>query len=111
MESFKGVFSVTKAAWDIMREQKYGRVVNITSASGLYGNFGQSNYSAAKMGILGFGLTLAKEGSKRNINVNTVAPLALSQMTTGLFEPALLAHLGPQTVAPFVAYVYFFPTA
>jgi NAD(P)-dependent dehydrogenase (short-subunit alcohol dehydrogenase family) len=97
------IASVTKAAWDIMREQQFGRVVNIASASGLYGNFGQANYSAAKLGIAGLSFTLAKEGAKRNINVNVVAPLAASQMTAGLLEPELQARLDPKCVAPFVA--------
>ena len=69
-----------KAAWPHMREQRYGRIVNITSTSGLYGNFGQANYSAAKMSIVGLSFTLAKEGAKRNIKVNVVAPGAGSRM-------------------------------
>ena len=69
-----GTFAVCHAAWPIMREQEYGRIVNITSVNGLYGQFGQANYSAAKMGIVGFSKTLAQEGEKRNIKVNVVAP-------------------------------------
>ena len=67
-----GTFAVCHAAWPIMREQEYGRIVNITSVNGLYGQFGQANYSAAKMGIVGFSKTLAQEGEKRNIKVNVV---------------------------------------
>ena len=76
----KGTYAICKAAWPHMREQRYGRIVNITSTSGLYGNFGQANYSAAKMAIVGLSFTLAKEGAKRNIKVNVVAPGAGSRM-------------------------------
>ncbi|OWY96036.1 Peroxisomal multifunctional enzyme type 2, partial [Phytophthora megakarya] len=72
----EGTMRVTKAAWETMREQEFGRIVNIASASGLYGNFGQANYSAMKLGIAGLTFTLCKEGAKRNIMANVVAPLA-----------------------------------
>lgn len=86
-----------------MREQEFGRIVNIASASGLYGNFGQANYSAMKLGIAGLTFTLCKEGAKRNIMANVVAPLAKSQMTEGLLEKDLNDKLTPESVAPLVA--------
>uniref|UniRef100_K3WBI7 Ketoreductase domain-containing protein n=1 Tax=Globisporangium ultimum (strain ATCC 200006 / CBS 805.95 / DAOM BR144) TaxID=431595 RepID=K3WBI7_GLOUD len=101
----EGTMSVTKACWEIMREQNFGRIVNISSASGLYGNFGQANYSAAKMGIAGLTFTLSKEGAKRNVLSNVVAPLAASQMTDGIVEEELFKLLKPEHVAPFVAYL------
>lgn len=88
-----------------MREQHFGRIVNISSASGLYGNFGQANYSAAKMGIAGLTFTLSKEGAKRNILANVVAPLAASQMTDGIVDDELFELLKPEHVSPFVACV------
>ncbi|TYZ57744.1 hypothetical protein PybrP1_001242 [[Pythium] brassicae (nom. inval.)] len=101
----EGTMSVTKAAWEVMREQNFGRIVNISSASGLYGNFGQANYSAAKLGIAGLSFTLSKEGAKRNVLTNVVAPLAASQMTDGIVDDELFALLKPEHVAPFVAYL------
>jgi multifunctional beta-oxidation protein len=89
-----------------MREQEYGRIVNVASASGLYGNFGQANYSAAKLGIAGFTFTISKEGAKKNVLANVVAPLAASQMTDGLMEEELFKKLRPDCVSPFVAYVW-----
>ncbi|KAH9196359.1 hypothetical protein AeNC1_001654 [Aphanomyces euteiches] len=102
-----GTMSVTKAAWPHMREQKYGRIVNVSSASGLYGNIGQSNYAAAKMGIAGFTFTTAKEGSRSNIKVNVVAPLAMSRMTQTIesASPKVIECLQPSFVAPFVGYL------
>lgn len=97
--------SVTKAAWGYMREQKYGRVVNVTSAAGLYGNFGQTNYAAMKAGINGFSLSAAREGEKRNIKVNVIAPLAASRMTETVMPPFLLEKLNADYVAPLVAYL------
>lgn len=88
-----------------MRAQNFGRIVNIASASGLYGNFGQANYSAAKLGIAGLTFTLSKEGAKRNILSNVVAPLAASQMTDGIVDDELFQLLKPEHVAPFVACV------
>ncbi len=75
-----GSYKCTRAAWKYMREQSYGRIINTASAAGLYGSFGQVNYSAAKLGLHGFTQALAKEGEKRNIRVNTIAPLAASRM-------------------------------
>ena len=69
MVHIQGVFKIIRAAWPYMREQRYGRIVNVTSTSGLYGNFGQANYSAAKMAVVGLSSTLATEGAKRNIKV------------------------------------------
>jgi len=87
----KGSVNCTKAVWEIMREQAYGRIVMTTSSSGLYGNFGQSNYGAAKMAVVGFMNTLVLEGQKYNIHVNALAPAAATRMTTdlGIDEEAL----------------------
>ncbi|ETV83620.1 hypothetical protein H257_04312, partial [Aphanomyces astaci] len=102
-----GTMSVTKSAWPHMREQQFGRIVNVTSASGLYGNIGQANYAAAKMGIAGFTFTAAKEGIRSNIKVNVVAPLAMSRMTETIesASPKVLGRLQPDFVAPFVGYL------
>ncbi|RHY13493.1 hypothetical protein DYB36_005479, partial [Aphanomyces astaci] len=98
---------VTKSAWPHMREQQFGRIVNVTSASGLYGNIGQANYAAAKMGIAGFTFTAAKEGIRSNIKVNVVAPLAMSRMTETIesASPKVVGRLKPDFVAPFVGYL------
>lgn len=101
----KGCYAVTKAAWNLMRKQKFGRIVNVTSAAGLYGNFGQSHYAAAKMGIVGFTNTLAKEGKKRNIHVNVIAPIAASRMTATILPPDMLEALKPEYVVPLVQYL------
>ncbi len=101
----KGAFCMTKAVWETFREQAYGRVVNTASAAGLYGNFGQANYSAAKMGLVGFGQTLAIEGLKYNINSNIIAPIARSRMTEELLPPEVLEKIEPETVAPLVAWL------
>ncbi|KAF8899950.1 multifunctional beta-oxidation protein [Gymnopilus junonius] len=99
----KGAFSCTKAAWPIFRKQKFGRVINTASAAGLYGNFGQANYSAAKMGLVAFTKTLAREGAKYNIKSTAIAPIAASPMTETIMPPEMLANLSPEFVAPFVA--------
>ncbi|KAF8623667.1 hypothetical protein AX17_007365 [Amanita inopinata Kibby_2008] len=99
----KGAFACTKAAWPIFRKQKFGRVINISSAAGLYGNFGQANYSAAKMGLIGYTKTLAREGAKYGIKATVVCPIAASAMTETMMPPEMLAHLSPDFVAPFVA--------
>jgi NAD(P)-dependent dehydrogenase (short-subunit alcohol dehydrogenase family) len=90
----------TKAVWPLMREQNYGRVVMTTSSSGLYGNFGQANYGAAKMALVGLMQTLALEGEKYNIRVNCLAPTAATQMTAGILSEESLAILAPERVSP-----------
>ncbi|WP_420801949.1 SDR family NAD(P)-dependent oxidoreductase [Sphingomonas cavernae] len=108
MEEFRQVVEVhlmgsalcTKAVWDIMREQTYGRVVMTTSSSGLYGNFGQANYAAAKMAVVGLMQTLAIEGEKYNIKVNCLAPAASTAMMAGVMPPDILEQLDPALVSP-----------
>jgi NAD(P)-dependent dehydrogenase (short-subunit alcohol dehydrogenase family) len=100
-----GTMYVSKAAWPLLRENSYGRVVNTTSAAGLYGNFGQANYSSAKLGIVGLTKTLAHEGAKYNIKVNAIAPVAKSRMTETIMPPNILEKLLPEYVAPLVAYL------
>ena len=95
-----GAAICTKAVWETMRAQNYGRVVMTTSSSGLYGNFGQANYSAAKMALVGLMNTLALEGARNNIRVNCLAPTAATQMLEGLLPPKQLALLRPETVSP-----------
>jgi multifunctional beta-oxidation protein len=99
----KGTYSVTKAAWPHMLKQKYGRIVNTTSTSGIYGNFGQANYAAAKCAILGFSRALALEGAKYNIFVNTIAPNAGTQMTRTIMPEEMVQAFKPDYVAPLVA--------
>lgn len=93
-----GSVNCTKAVWDIMREQNYGRIVMTTSSSGMYGNFGQTNYGAAKMAVLGFMNTLVLEGGKNNIHVNALAPTAGTRMTEDLLPPAMLALMTAEAV-------------
>jgi NAD(P)-dependent dehydrogenase (short-subunit alcohol dehydrogenase family) len=101
----KGAFSCTKAAWPYMKENKYGRIIMTSSAAGIYGNFGQANYSMAKLGLYGFANSLAIEGKSSNIYVNTIAPIAGSRMTKTILPPNLVDQLKPEFVAPMVAYL------
>ena len=100
-----GSVHCTKAVWEIMRTQQYGRVVMTTSSSGLYGNFGQSNYSAAKMALVGLMQTLSLEGEKYGIKVNCLAPTAHTQMTEGLMPEEVLRQLKPEAVTPGLMYL------
>jgi NAD(P)-dependent dehydrogenase (short-subunit alcohol dehydrogenase family) len=100
-----GAVRCTKAVWDIMKAQSYGRIVMTTSSSGLFGNFGQANYSAAKMGLVGLMQTLAIEGKKYGIHVNCLAPSAATRMTDDLFPEDELALLSPESVTPGLIYL------
>ncbi len=108
MEDFRAVVDVhligsancTKAVWDGMRDQAYGRILMTGSSTGLYGNFGQANYGAAKLGLAGLAKTLALEGAKYNVRVNTIAPTAATRMTEDIFPPDLLPLFRPELVAP-----------
>ena len=100
-----GSVNCTKAVWDIMREQNYGRVVVTTSSSGLYGNFGQTNYGSAKMGVIGMMNTLAQEGAKNNVKINALAPTAGTRMTEGLIPEKAFDLMTPETVTPAVLYL------
>jgi NAD(P)-dependent dehydrogenase (short-subunit alcohol dehydrogenase family) len=101
----QGTYSTVKAAWDMMRKQKYGRIVNVSSGAGIYGNFGQTNYSAAKLGIAGFSFAAAREGEAKNIKVNCIAPVAGSRMTETVMPADMIEALKPEFVAPMVAYL------
>ncbi|KAG8998152.1 hypothetical protein FRB93_013834 [Tulasnella sp. JGI-2019a] len=99
----KGAFSVTKAAWPYFRKQKFGRVINTASAAGLFGNFGQANYSAAKMALVTLTKTLAYEGAKYGIKCSAIAPIAASPMTETIMPPEMLKSLSPEFIVPLVA--------
>lgn len=100
-----GSVNCTKAVWELMREQKYGRIIMTTSSSGLYGNFGQANYGAAKMALLGFMNTLCLEGQKYGIKVNALSPVAATRMTEDLMPEAALQLLQPESVSPAVIFL------
>ncbi|KAF9211191.1 hypothetical protein CPC16_012145 [Podila verticillata] len=100
-----GAYKVLKAAWPIFRKQKYGRIINTTSAAGIYGNFGQANYSAAKLALVGLTQTLALEGKRDNIHCNVIAPMAASRMTETILPPDMLQSLKPEMVTPLVEYL------
>ncbi|KAJ3391197.1 hypothetical protein HDU92_009152 [Lobulomyces angularis] len=101
----RGSYKVAKAAWEHMTKQGFGRIINTASAAGIYGNFGQVNYSAAKLALHGFTLSLAREGARKNIHCNTIAPLAASRMTETVLPPDMLASLKPDFIVPVVAYL------
>ena len=94
-----GAVNCTKAVWELMRQQNYGRIVMTTSSTGLYGNFGQSNYGAAKLALVGFMQTLGLEGAKNNIRVNALAPTAATRMTEDILSPEQLQQLRPELVS------------
>ncbi len=96
----RGTFKPVHAAWNIMKEQNYGRIVVTTSSTGLYGNFGQANYGAGKLGVVGMMNTLKIEGAKNDIKINAVCPIAATRMTEGLMPQAMLDNLKPEYVTP-----------
>lgn len=100
-----GTLNVTHAVWPIMREQNYGRVVVTTSSSGLYGNFGQSNYGAAKMAVYGLINTLKLEGEKYNLRCNAIAPVAWTRMTSEIFPPEVEELFAAEKVTPGVIFL------
>jgi NAD(P)-dependent dehydrogenase (short-subunit alcohol dehydrogenase family) len=100
-----GTFYCCKAVWDGMRERNYGRIVLTTSSSGMFGNFGQANYGAAKAGIVGLMNVLAQEGRKTDIRVNTISPTAATRMTEELLPPQALALMKPEAITPAVLYL------
>ena len=113
VEDFQAVLEVhlmgavycTKEVWPIMREQNFGRIIMTTSPSGLYGNFGQTNYGAAKLALVGFMNTLKIEGAKNNIHTNAIAPVAATRMTESLMPEEALKRLGPELVTPAVIFL------
>lgn len=105
MVHLKGSFSCTKAAWPYMLKQQYGRIVNTASAAGLYGNFGQANYSAAKLALVGFTKSIAAEGARKNVFSNVIAPLAGTRMTEKILPKDVVDALRPEYIAPVVAWL------
>lgn len=101
----KGAFCVTQPAFKVMKERGYGRILNTTSGSGLYGNFGQGNYCSAKMGIVGLMNNVSIEGAKHNIKCNTIAPVAASRLTEDVLPPSVYDKLPPEFVTPLVLYL------
>jgi len=100
-----GSANCTRAVWPAMKDQNYGRILMTTSSSGLYGNFGQSNYGAAKMGLVGLMNTLCLEGARSDIRVNCLSPTAATAMTDGVLDDALMARLAPEQVTPAAVYL------
>lgn len=101
----KGAFKITRAAWPYFVKQKYGRIIVTASNSGLYGNFGQANYSAAKMGLIGLANTLAIEGQRKNIHTNVIIPTAASRLTEDVLPPEIFEQLKPELIAPVVVWL------
>ena len=100
-----GTVKPTKAVWEIMKAQNYGRIVVTTSSTGLYGNFGQANYGAAKLSLVGFMNTIKIEGQKNNIHINAIAPVAATRMTENILPPQIAERLKPEYVTPGVVFL------